>query len=67
MTKKSFTLFEVLVSLIIVGVVLTLVLKIVNANDNIKIYYELQTIENYYNEIGTIKQSETIQFQLPVK
>ena len=67
MIKKSFTLFEVLVSLIILGVVLTLVLKIFNSNDNIKVYYELQTIENNYNESGTIKQSEKIQFQLLMK
>ena len=67
MIKKSFTLFEVLVSLIILGVVLTLVLNIFNSNDNIKTYYELQTIENQYNESGTIKQSEKIQFQLLIK
>jgi len=63
MIKKSFTLFEVLVSLVILGVVLTFLLKLFSPNDNIDTYYELQTIENQYNESGTINQSEKIQFQ----
>jgi len=63
MIKKSFTLFEVLVSLVILGVVLTFLLKLFSTNDNIDTYYELQTIENQYSETSTINQSEKIQFQ----
>jgi len=63
MVKKSFTLFEVLVSLIILGIVLSLVLKIFNRDNNIETYYKLQSIENQYFESGVIEQSEQIQFQ----
>jgi len=63
MVKKSFTLFEVLVSLIILGIVLSLVLKIFSRDNNIETYYKLQSIENQYFESGVIEQSEQIQFQ----
>lgn len=63
MIKKSFTLFEVLVSLIILAVVLSIVLKLFNKDDNIETYYQLQEIENKYNESGSVEQNEKIQFQ----
>ena len=63
MIKKSFTLFEVLVSLVVLAVVLTIVLKLFISNDDIDTYYELQSIENQYNESDTIRQSEKIKFQ----
>jgi len=61
--KKGFTLFEVLISLVILGVVLTSVSKLFVKNDDIKTYYELQKIENNYIETKTIQNSENIRFQ----
>jgi len=63
-TKKSFTLFEVLVALIILGIVLSAILKLFNSNDNIETYYELQTKENQYFESGMVEQSEKIKLQI---
>ena len=63
MVKKSFTLFEVLVSLVVLAVVFTIVLKLFVCNDDIDTYYELQSIENQYNESATIKQSEKIKIE----
>lgn len=61
--KKGFTLFEVLVSLVIFAVVLSGVRKLFVDHDNISTYYELQNIENTYIETGTVIQSEEIQFK----
>lgn len=62
-SKKGFTLFEVLISLVILGVVLTSVSKIFVKNDDIEIYYELQKIENTYIETKTIQNSENIKLK----
>jgi|GEM_PF-2369925 len=62
-SKKAFTLFEVLISLVILGVVLASVSKLFVKNDDIKIYYELQKIENNYIETKTIQDSENIKFK----
>ena len=62
-SKKGFTLFEVLISLVILGVVLASVSKIFVKNDDIKTYYELQKIENNYIETKTIQNSENIKFK----
>lgn len=62
-SKKGFTLFEVLISLVILGVVLASVSKLFVKNDDIKTYYELQKIENNYIETKTIQNSENIKFQ----
>ncbi len=62
-SKKGFTLFEVLISLVILGVVLASVSKLFVKNDDIEIYYELQKIENNYIETKTIQNSENIKFQ----
>lgn len=62
-SKKGFTLFEVLISLVILGVVLTSVSKIFVNNDDIEIYYELQKIENTYIETKTIQNSENIKLK----
>ncbi len=62
-SKKGFTLFEVLISLVILGVILTSVSKIFVKNDDIKTYYELQKIENNYIETKTIENSENIKFK----
>jgi len=62
-SKKGFTLFEVLISLVILGGVLASVSKIFVKNDDIKTYYELQKIENNYIETKTIENCENIKFK----
>lgn len=62
MVKKSFTLFEVLISLVLLSLVISITLKLFNSNDNVEIYYQLQDIENRYNENGVINQNEKIKF-----
>lgn len=47
-SKKAFTLFEVLVSLVILSVMMLLLLKFFTKEDQIQKYYELQKIENNY-------------------
>lgn len=47
-SSKAFTLFEVLVSLVILSVMMLLLLKMFSKDDNIQKYYELQKIENHY-------------------
>lgn len=61
--KKGFTLFEVLVSLVIFAIVLSGIQKLFVDHDTIPTYYELQKIENNYIQTGTVIQSEKIQFK----
>ncbi len=63
MSKTAFTLFEVLISLILFAIVLTTLSKIFIQNDDIEVYYELQNIENTYRETKTIQNSENIKFK----
>ena len=58
--KKGFTLFEVLVSLIILGVILLSIMKFYTQNKEIEIYSELQTIENIYTEHKTISNTQNV-------
>jgi len=57
---KAFTLFEVLVSLVILSVMLLSLTKIYTNDDTIERYYELQNIENTYIETNTITNTENI-------
>ena len=58
--KNSFTLFEVLVSLMVLSIVISSVSKL-NINSNtIKIYYDLQALENDFISSGVINQTEDI-------
>ena len=61
--SKAFTLLEVLISLVILGVVLASVSKLFVKNNDTEIYYELQKIENNYIETKTIQNSQNIKFQ----
>jgi len=63
MNKNSFTLFEVVISLVIISVVLISIIKLFNNNSNINIYYKLQSIENNYIQNNTIDQYEDIRFK----
>ena len=62
-SKKAFTLFEVLISLVVLGVLLSSVSNIFTKNDDIEIYYKLQKIENNYIETKTIQENDNIKFQ----
>lgn len=60
MKTKAFTLFEVLVSLVILSAMLLSLTKIYTNDDTIERYYELQNIENTYIETNTITNTENI-------
>jgi len=47
-SSKAFTLFEVLVSLVILSVMMLILLKYFTKDDTIQTYYELQKMENDY-------------------
>jgi len=63
MKTKAFTLFEVLVSLVILSVLMLSLTKLYTGDDTIQRYYELQSIENHYIETHTIKDSENIKLK----
>jgi len=47
-SSKAFTLFEVLVSLVILSVMMLILLKYFIKDHSVQKYYELQKIENNY-------------------
>lgn len=63
MKHKGFSLFEVLISLVIVGVMLLSLSGIFADDQNLEIYYELQEIENHYVQTQTILPSENIKLK----
>ena len=60
MQSRGFTLFEVLVSLVILSVLILSLTKLYTNDDTIQTYYELQSIENSYIETHTITNTENI-------
>ena len=58
--SRAFTLFEVLISLVILSVVIFSLTKLYTKDNSIERYYELQSIENKYIETKTIQSSENI-------
>jgi len=60
LNPKAFTLFEVLISLVILSVMMLSLTKFYTKDDTVSIYYELQSIENNYIENKTIQSSENI-------
>ena len=63
MNKNSFTLFEVLISLVILSVVISGISKLFVSDDTNQRYYELQTMENDYIEYNSIKSNENIKLR----
>lgn len=63
MNKNSFTLFEVLISLVILSVVISGISKLFVSDDTNQNYYELQTIENDYIEQNKINSTQNIKFR----
>jgi len=60
MNRRGFTLFEVLVSLVILSVIMLSLTKLYREDNSLKIYYELQSIENSYIETQTITNTQNI-------
>ncbi len=60
MYKKSFTLFEVIISFIILSLVLISVGKLFVDDNSIEVYYELQKIQNDYIQNSTVTQTQNI-------
>jgi len=61
--SRAFTLFEVLVSLVILSVMMLSLTKLYKEDDSIQIYYQLQSIENGYIETDTIINTENIKLK----
>jgi len=60
MKSRSFTLFEVLVSLVILSVLIISLTKLYTQDDNIQTYYELQDTENKYIESSILITTKNI-------
>jgi len=58
--KKAFTLFEVVVSLVILSVFLTTIFNIFSQDNFVETYYELQQLENEYIQNKTVTDTENI-------
>jgi len=63
LNKNSFTLFEVLISLVILSIMLSGISRLFITDDTNKIYYELQNIENNYIENNSVENSDNIKFR----
>jgi len=60
--RKAFTLFEVLVSLVILTILLSTISKLLLENNNLEIYKQLQKDENDFVLDKTISDTEYIKF-----
>lgn len=61
--RKAFTLFEVLVSLVILTILLSTISKLLLENNNLEIYKQLQKDENDFVLDKTISDTEYIKFK----
>ena len=59
---KAFTLFEVLVSLLILTSVLSGVTKLFKSSNNIEIYYDLIDLQNSFDQYRIVKDDQNIKF-----
>jgi len=62
LNKNSFTLFEVIISLIILSIVISSVVKLYTKNNSVKIYYNLEKMENEYITTKKVTNSDNIKF-----
>lgn len=58
--KKGFTLFEVIIALVIFSVVLISLMRLNHQDNHLKIYYKLQNLENKYLETGVVESDDDI-------
>lgn len=63
MYKNSFTLFEVIVSLVIFSVVLISLIRLDHKEDQLQTYHTLQTLENHYIETNIVNSTGTIKLK----
>jgi len=61
--KNSFTLFEVLISLIILSVVIANISKIYTNKNTTKVYYELQNMENEFISTNHVTNTNNIKIK----
>ncbi len=59
---KSFSLFETLISLIILSIVISGFSKVLTSNNSYQIYKDLQESENSFYLTGQITNSDEIKF-----
>jgi len=64
---RAFTLFEVLISLVILSITISGISKLFNSNNNIETYYSLQHLENEFISSQTIKETSSIKFNTKLK
>lgn len=64
MIKQSFTLFEVIISLILFSITLSTIIKLFGVDNHINTYYELQQMENQYIQTKNITNTEKIVFKI---
>ncbi|MEA3290042.1 MAG: hypothetical protein U9Q04_07680 [Campylobacterota bacterium] len=60
---KSFTLFEVLISTIILSITISLLIKISHEDNTNESYAQLQTMENSFIETNNIQNTQNIKFE----
>ena len=65
--KPSFTLLEVLVSLIILAITINGVAKLFKTSNDIKVYYELIDAQNNFIEFNNISKTKNIKFNKTLK
>ncbi len=61
--KNSFTLFEILISLVILAIVLSGIQKLFVDNNSLSVYYELQKLENDFLSDKIVGETDNIKFQ----
>lgn len=61
--KKGFTLFEVIISLVIFSIVLMSLLRLNQNENNLQTYYKLQALENEYIQTGSVESTQSIKLQ----
>jgi uncharacterized membrane protein (DUF106 family) len=62
--KKSFTLFETILSAIILSIVINSIYKLVVDNNSLGKYYTLQKIQNNFIQNNTILEDANIKLKL---
>jgi len=60
--KNSFTLFEILISLVILSIVLSGVKKLFVDDNSVATYYELQSLENDFISTNKVEDTLNIKF-----
>jgi prepilin-type N-terminal cleavage/methylation domain-containing protein len=60
LNTQAFTLFEVIISIVILSVALMALIRLGNQNDNLQTYNNLQQIQNTYYESEVVEQTDEI-------